>query len=150
MGEPSGVVAVDIVNKQLGDYMTMTWKYVKKTSEDKITAVEKNNKVNLPKDLKDLILANNNGRPTLSTFDTKKTKERVLKKLLSYNEDDTENIYDAIDFLQGQKDLFPIGSDPFGNFICLENSNKIVFFNHETNEIEDIANSVTEFMNKLY
>lgn len=130
--------------------MELTWKYVKPTSEEKILAVEKSKNVSLPKDLKDLILLNNNGRPSLSTFDTKKTKERVFKKLLSYNENDLENVYGAIEILKDQKGLFPVASDPFGNFICLKNCNKVVFFNHESSDVEDISNTVTELIDNLY
>src|SRR5574344_1199302 len=131
--------------------MSITWKYVKPTTMDKIEAVEKENAIKLPEDLQNLLIANNNGRPSPSTFDTKKSKERVFKKLLSYNKEDTENIYTAIEVLKKENSyLFPIASDPSGNFICLEKGEKIVLWLHEVNRTEFIAKSMTEFIEKLY
>lgn len=127
----------------------MNWRYVKPTTIEKIQAVEKEYSIQLPKDLKDLILQYNNGRPEKSSFMVN-GKERVFKKLLSYNREDNENIYPYIDILRKvDNDLFPIASDPGGNFICIIRS-KIVYWNHEYQKYEFICDSISLFLNSLY
>lgn len=126
----------------------MNWKYVKPTTIEKIQSVENMYNIQLPQDLKDLILRYNNGRPEKSYFIVN-DKERIFKKLLSYNEEDIENIYPYIDILRKvNKDLFPIASDPGGNFICLAEG-KIVYWEHELRKYEVVSNSITDFINLL-
>lgn len=132
--------------------MSMEWKYVKQTTADKINYVEKCCEIHLPEDLKEFILQYNNGRPIKSTFDSERTKGLEIKKLLSYNEDDKESIYTFLEVIRSEnKSLFPVASEPAGDFICLDTSNnKIVHYNHETTSIEFISNSFSEFIKKLY
>lgn len=128
----------------------MNWKYIKATNTECIEKVEKEFFVNLPRDLKDIILKFNNGRPENSTFDTDKSTGRQFKKLLSFNREDRENVYSFVDIVrQFDNELFPIADDPSGNFICLKNS-EIVFLNIESGETEFIANSITDLISKLY
>jgi len=52
-----------------------------------------------------------------------------------------------------QEELFPFGEDPFGNYLCLffeEKDITIVYWSHETNKVEKVANSFTEFLEMLY
>ena len=128
----------------------MNWKYIKATNTECIEKVEKEFFVNLPRDLKDIILKFNNGRPENSTFDTDKSTGRQFKKLLSFNREDRENVYSFVDIVrQFDNELFPIANDPAGNFICLKNS-EIVFLNIESGKTEFIANSITDLISKLY
>ena len=127
----------------------MNWKYVKPTSIEKIQAVESENNIQLPQELKDLILQYNNGRPEKSSFMVN-GNERIFKKLLSYNQEDTENIYPYIDILRNiNKDLFPIASDPGGNFICLSEG-KIIYWEHEFQNKKIVCDSITEFIALLF
>ena len=59
----------------------MNWKYVKPTTIEKIQSVENMYNIQLPQDLKDLILRYNNGRPEKSYFIVN-DKERIFQKLL--------------------------------------------------------------------
>lgn len=128
----------------------LTWKYIKPTTAKKIKDVEDKIKIKLPKDVKDVILKYNNGRPSLDTFDTDKSKGHQFKKLLSFNKEDKENVYTAISALSKEnKKIFPIGSDSSGNYIAISN-NKVVFYMHETGKTENIANDFKSFLNKLY
>ena len=128
----------------------MNWKYIKATNTECIEKVDKDFFVNLPRDLKDIILKFNNGRPENSTFDTDKSTGRQFKKLLSFNREDRENVYFFVDIVrQFDNELFPIANDPAGNFICLKNS-EIVFLNIESGKTEFIANSITDLISKLY
>ncbi|MBP5288035.1 MAG: SMI1/KNR4 family protein [Elusimicrobiales bacterium] len=126
----------------------MKWKYVKKTTIQNINKVEELYCVQLTDRFKNFILDFNNGRPEFDTFDTDIEQGREFKKILSYNPEDIENIYDYVSIFKGTA-LFPFGTDPSGNFLCLKD-NRIVLLNHETEEIEYVADSMEEFINRLY
>lgn len=126
----------------------MEWKFVKKTSIDNIRKVEYLTGFSIPEDLKRVILDCNSGYPTSSCYDTIVEQGKEIKKLLSFNEEDSENIYMFLNFYKETK-LFPFADDSAGNLICLDKAN-VVLWNHETAEKTYIANSVTEFLSKLY
>ena len=129
----------------------MKWKYVKPTNEDNINEVEKILGCDIPKDLKLLILQSNNGRPEFDCFDTEQEKEKQFKKLLSYNKEDLENIFDCIGLFKDLK-LIPFADDPMGNFLCLDsdNNNKVVYWDHETDEKIFVADTLSAFLSSLY
>ncbi|RDU38675.1 hypothetical protein DRW41_03700 [Neobacillus piezotolerans] len=131
----------------------LTWKYVKPLKDNEsVEGFEALNDVQLPKDITDCIKQNNGGRPDKKVFDTDVSEGRVMKSLLSFNKDDLETVYDAIDVLKNErKSLVPIASDPSGNYICYNLIHKdIVFWLHETNITEKVSDSFTTFLNGLY
>lgn len=130
--------------------MRITWKYATPISDELISEVESNYDIQLPKDLKSILKEGNNGVPSKRFFDTDIAKGHEWKTLLSYHKSDMENIYSALSVLKDvDADLFPFGNDPAGNIICLK-ENKVVFWHHETDAIEYVANSISEFLAKLY
>ena len=130
--------------------MDITWKYTKKVTVDKINKVESACGISLPADLRELLVLVNNGRPSKKIFDTEKSKGHVFKKMLSFNEEDAENIYTPINVLKRENpSLFPFASDPAGNFICLQKG-KVVLWLHESGDIEYVADSVTSLLGLLY
>lgn len=137
-----------VVEKHIGKGVFMNWKYVKPTSFENVKEIEKLYGIELTDSLKALIFEANNGRPELDTFDTVSGKGKQFKKILSYNKDDTENMYSCIDLFKDTK-LFPFGDDPAGNYICMD-GDKVVFFNHESGETEFVANSLKDFIYSLY
>jgi hypothetical protein len=134
--------------------MNLDWKYVKPLKNpEAVQHFELKNAIRIPDSLKKFILEFNGGRPSLSSFDTDINKERVFKTLLSYNEDDIENIYKVIDMFKigNVLKLLPFASDPFGNYICIDfHQNSIVFWNHETEKTEFISEGFNEFIQSLY
>jgi len=131
----------------------LTWKYVKKLKNKKaIENFENENKIKLPIDIIECVKKNNGGRPNKKTFDTENSKERVIKNLLSFNSDDLETVYSIFEVLNKEDNrLFPIASDPSGNYICYDLMNKkIVLWLHETNKVENISNDFSEFLDALY
>ena len=126
----------------------MNWKYVKPTSVDNIKEIEKFYGVEISDSLKALILEANNGRPEFDTFDTEFETGKQFKKILSYNKEDSENMFSCIDLFKNTS-LFPFGDDPSGNYIGL-NGEKVVYYNHESEETEFIADSIDDFIHKLY
>jgi len=135
----------------------MNWILPKtKINEEMIKKVEEKFNILFPEDFKEVILKYNGASPIKMAYDTEKTKERVAEYLLSFSPNDLDNIYEAYDSIKerGFKELIPIMRDPFGNFICYDFTNKsnpkIMFWNHENNDVEYIANSFKEFLGKLY
>lgn len=130
--------------------MNISWRRTSVINEDIISEVENKFGIKLPDDIKHLFIEANNGRPSAYTFDSSSGKEHVMKKLLSFKREDVENVYTAKAVVDSDDStLFPLANDPFGNLICLQN-NKIVYWHHETGDVEFLANSITEFLDTLY
>ena len=131
----------------------LSWKYVKMLKNAKsVEDFENSSGLMLPEDMKAFLKINNGGRPSKHNFDTERSKGRVMKSLLSFNETDVETIYDAMNALKKEKAyLVPFASDPAGNYICYNTRNQeIVLWLHETDTLERIAESFTEFTALLY
>lgn len=128
--------------------MELIWKFATPTTLEKIQEVEKEQGIKLPSTLVKTILIGNNGKPSIMEFLSVNGTEHVLNTLLSYNRDDIETVYKAFVHLQGT-DLYPVANDPFGNLICLK-GDEVVFWNHETNEITQVAKSFEDFLKSLH
>lgn len=132
----------------------MEWKYVKPLETEKfIKEFEEKEKYNFCEAFIKCVQLNNGGRPTKSLFNTNKTKERAIKKILSFNRDDVENIWDINDWnskeLNGKYIVF--GIDNFGNLICFDKNNgTVIFFSCEDLSTEFIATDFESFVNMLY
>ena len=130
--------------------MNISWRRSSTINEEVFDEVENQYGIKLPEDIKKIFLSSNNGRPSVYVFDSPNAKEHVLKKLLSFNKEDIENVYEAKTVVDNDdKSLFPLANDPSGNLICLKES-KIVYWHHETGEVEFLANTFTEFLESLY
>jgi hypothetical protein len=129
----------------------LTWKYVKPLERtSSVEDFEKKYNVSFPDDLRQCIKSNNGGRPSLNTFDTDKSKDRVFKTLLSFNETDVENIYKFFPVISSQSDgLIPFASDPGGNYLCLKNTD-VVLYLHETGDFEYVSDSFSALLEKLH
>ena len=127
----------------------INWKFViPLENKEEIEKLEKKYNIVLPNDLKECIKNNNAGYPDKKTFDTKISKERVFKDLLSYNKDDDENIYQFEELFY--TNLIPFGLDPFGNILCLNDDKKVILYLHETQEKEFVADNFSKFLNALH
>ena len=120
--------------------MEIEWKYVK--SLDNTTVVKtflKNHNIDLPAELVKMIESFNGGRPSNKTVVTSTGHEYVFKSLLSYNSGDIETIYDIYPVFE-KMNLFPIGSDSAGNYVCYDlNSKLMVLYIHEEESTERIT-----------
>lgn len=128
--------------KQIGGLIVqkLTWKYVKPLHDNQaVTVFLQKNSVTLPEDLVDFLTSNNGGRPSEKLFNTDKGKGYVFKSLLSYNDEDKENIGKVYPRLFEGTTLYPIGSDASGNFVCYDMvSKQYILLKHETNSREII------------
>ena len=130
--------------------MDIQWKRGSQISDEIISEAELAYGICLPQDIKDIVKKYNNGRPSVSSFDSPIGKEHEIKKLISFKKDDIENIYQMKNLLSAiDISLFPIALDPAGNIICYQNG-KIVYWLHETDEVYPLANSFSDFLSKLY
>lgn len=107
----------------------------------------------LPQSFLECIRKYNGGRPELNLFDTEFTKERAMKSLLSFNQEDRETVWKIIEWNKEElRNRFaPFAIDNFGNLICFDKLNdNVVFLEHETLRQEKIADSFDDFLNGLY
>lgn len=104
----------------------------------------------LPDDLKMLIKRHNGGIPKKSVFDRPR-KGMMLSNLLSFNKKGEETIYMVIhNFLHnGKITMLPFATDGFGNMICYKDG-AIVFWNHESDTVENVADSLSIFLDMLH
>lgn len=130
------------------------WKRVKPLVDDtSIEQFEKNYNIVFPKELNELIVNNNGGRPSLNVIKAEDNTELEIKCLLSFNNGDIENIYVVIDYFieNFNKKIIPIASESSGDYFCIDlDSNAIVYWKHENNELNFVAKNIKEFVNKLY
>lgn len=101
-------------------------------------------------DLVNCILSNNGAKPRPNTIVLKNGEENDVKMLLSYNENDPENIYKVIEYFikSYNGSLIPFASDSAGNYYC-EQGKRIVLWT-QNNEIMPVCNSFLSFLNSLY
>ena len=130
--------------------MAIIWRRVKKlNTPDAISAFETKYGFVIPADLKDCISDNNGGRPTPKVLVTDTGAEYEVKSLLSYNEEDTENIYKVIDFFVKEygTSVLPYAKDSGGNYYCVKDG-KIVFWTQDM-EFYPICASFSDFIKLL-
>ena len=126
------------------------WKYIKPLNNpNAVEEFEKTHGVIFPKDLKEIIKRCNGGRPELKLYDTATEKNKEFKTLLSFNEADIENIYKYCNVDSSNKKMIPFASDSAGNLFVLKDG-KICFWNHETDTVNFIADTFTDFLNSLH
>lgn len=101
-------------------------------------------------DLVNCILSNNGAKPRPNTIVLKNGEENDVKMLLSYNENDPENIYKVIEYFikSYNGSLIPFASDSAGNYYC-EQGKRIVLWT-QSNEIMPVCNSFLQFLDSLY
>jgi len=128
----------------------LTWKYVKPLSNPTaIDEFEKAHGVVFPDDLKEILVANNGGRPSLRYYDLPKDKDKEFKTLLSFNMDDIETIYKRYPVDSADKSLLPFASDPAGNLFVIKDCG-IWLWNHENDSTVFVASSFTAFLQLLH
>jgi hypothetical protein len=115
-----------------------------------------------PDDFKACVLEHNGSRPRPNIFDVSSRKELVAKSLLSFNKNDSDNIWETNDQLNVKLSnlVIAIMSDQFGNYICLDYRNRkvpsIIFWDHElsyTNPndcLKYVADTFGDFINGMY
>lgn len=132
----------------------MKWNYVKPlASQSSLKEFEQIVQYRFPEDFRKCVQQYNGGRPEQRVFDTDKGTDRMITSLLSFNQQDKENVWDLWEW--GKEDLqdryVPFGIDPFGNLLAFDvKTNDVMFLDHETGTVEKAASNFTEFLEKLH
>ncbi|MEG0297529.1 MAG: SMI1/KNR4 family protein [Clostridium sp.] len=133
---------------------SIIWKRVKKLSSiNSINKFEQDYGITLPDLLKEFIIINNGGRPSLDITKTEAGREVEIKSLLSFNQEDTENIYNVIEYFKKEFNgtIVPIATEPSGDYFCIDiTTGSIVYWDQETNAVTFISKNFNEFINSLY
>lgn len=118
-----------------------------------INKFEQDYEIILPDLLKEFIISNNGGRPNLDITKTKTGIEVEIKSFLSFNTEDTENIYSVIEYFKKEFNdtIVPIATEPSGDYFCINvNDGSIVYWNQETNDLTYLFENFNKFINSLY
>jgi len=129
--------------------MNIKWNYTVLVNKRLLTDIESFFSVKLPEDYISLLNECNSGKPEKELFDISTRKGCVLDYLV--------NLKDVIKISKNINNfkLIPIGLDPFGNIIAYNINNfgkieSLVFWDHETNTIEEIVQTFSKFLEMLY
>ena len=119
-----------------------------------IQRIEEKYNIQFPKEYVDTVLEFNGGRPNRKLFDIKNRVECIFEALLNWDESRKQNMFDWMKIIESNT-IIAFGQDPFGNAICFDFSGdkenpEVVFWNHELNKFEFIANNYSNFINELY
>ena len=128
----------------------MEWKYIKPLNDISIFEnIEKTYNVEIPKFLKELITKYNGGRPEKNLFNTEKSKERVLQRLISFNKEDKANIFIYEELLK--RGYIPFAITEFGDLVCINTkNNNVELYLHENETFDKICDNIESFIETLF
>ena len=137
--------------------MALTWKFKKEIEDlsifDKIGEMYG---ISFPEDLKKFIMEANSAIPSKKLFTvTAGGAERVYGQTLYFASEKKPGTTRALMIISGieavEKGVIPFAVDPFGNCIGYSvTDGKVVFYDHECDEVESTGKSLSEFINSLY
>jgi len=126
------------------------WNYVLDLeNEESVDNITKLFKINLPEELIKLIKNYNGGYPNKTNCDINGFGTTDFKCLLSYNENDDENIYDVIEYFikKYNGEILPFASDSGSGYYCISNKG-IIYINEE--KIYLVARTINELLLNFY
>lgn len=130
------------------------WEYVKKIKDDSaIVKFENKYSIKFPPYLREIMKKNNGGFPTPYICTLYDNEENDFNKLLSFNEDDDDSIFDVADYFI-PNGYIPFGCDSFNGYYCIH-ENYVVYINLVNNDIflNDeyvLAESIEDFFDNLH
>ncbi|WP_273525224.1 SMI1/KNR4 family protein [Mailhella massiliensis] len=103
----------------------------------------------IPSDLKACILSNNGAYPVPAEIKLTSGFKNNVKALLSYEQDDPENIYEVMPFFKKEygKKLLPFATNESSDYYCIQKG-KVVLWT-QSGDIFDVSNDFTSFINAL-
>lgn len=128
------------------------WNKSKPLKDEKsVNKLQQQYHFSLSTELEDCIFKNNGARPKPNTIKLKTGKENDIKILLSYNQDDVENIYAIIDFFMKKYEgrIIPFASDSSGNYYCEQNKKEIILWTQDE-EIIPVCSDFNQFLDSIY
>ena len=142
-------------------WQEMKWSWVKQLKSDNlIEEFENMIGYTFPEDYKECVRLNNGGAPELEAFDVKNEYIGTtgFGYLYSFNKDDISSIWNLYEWDECDDDqrafigrYIPFTSSAGGDPVCFDTTNNhVVFIDHETLEVEELANSFSAFIEMLY
>ncbi|MGL6512214.1 SMI1/KNR4 family protein [Aeromonas hydrophila] len=128
------------------------WRYIKPLeTENLILEAEEKLGCKFTDSYVDFVKRYNGSRPPVSVFTTSSLQEKTIKSFLSFNPSDVENIVKLNKAVAGiSKLLVAFAIDNFGNYICFDRNNNMVFFlDFETGKTELIDKTFSDFLLKI-
>ena len=131
--------------------MKLQCKYNSEISIENIQEFAKEYGCKYTDDLISFVLRYNNGTISPNKFNTELSEGYEVKTILSYNKGDIENVYTAMEIIKEDGlHLIPFANTPSGDFVCMDISNAVVLWKHETSTIEGISHELSSFIDSLY
>lgn len=130
------------------------WEYSKKLNDSNtIDKFEKKYSIEFPLFLKKIMSENNGGFPTPYMCTLYDEEENDFNKLLSFNEEDDDSIFDVADYFI-PKGYIPFGCDSYSGYYCLH-ENYVVYVNlvHDDINLNDeyiLSEKVEDFFDSLH
>ena len=128
------------------------WRYIKPlATENLISDAEEKLGYRFTDSYVDFVKKYNGGRPPVRIFTTSTSQEKTIKSFLSFNPDDVENIIKLNKSVaEISEQLVAFAIDNFGNYICFDKQNHMVFFlDFETGETELVDKTFSDFLLKI-
>lgn len=125
----------------------MKWKFViPLQTEDLINRYEEFSGYKFPDTFKEIVKNFNAGKPENWIIDLESGNRILVKKLLSFNTDDKDSIWNIIP----EEDILPFMIDAFGNHICFNKNNNEIIYVQKSGIKEYIADNIEDFLEKLH
>ena len=118
----------------------------------KIQEVEKTLNYKFPNDYKNYLLRLMPFKMKRCIFEISANKNKVINTLFGMDKDDKNYILDNQQFdSKFENVLIPFASLEFGDMLCFNReTNKIVIYNHEEDEFDEVARNFNELQDKLF
>ncbi len=103
----------------------------------------------IPSDLKACILSNNGAYPVPDGIQLANGAKDNVKALLSYEQDDPENIYEVMPFFEKEygKKLLPFATNESSDYYCIQEGRVVLWT--QSGDIFDVGENFTCFLNAL-
>lgn len=116
--------------------------------ESPLGEVEKQLGLSLPADLKEVIEKHNKGQPRPNKIPLGDGKTAEFYRLLSFNDGESLSIFECFDDQMKAKKLFPFAMTESGNYICLKNT-EVVLYNFAHDAEKHLCDSLSSLLNSL-
>jgi len=146
---------LNITDKEVNDIINSIDRKIEKLDSEileYISAVEKEINYEFPNEYKEYLLKTSSLKPEKNVLRLENGNEKVLRCLLSMDPNSTNYILKFQKFdSELESKLVPFALLEFGDILCFEReTNKIVYYNHELDSTEIIADNWNNFINELY
>ena len=127
----------------------MKWTLVRELeSKSEIVDFEEAVDFMFPESFKECVEDFNGATPVPCFYDTLSTENRDIESLLSFNRNDTRNIWWAYVMIEHttNRTLVPFATDKMGNFLCFNRSRQVIWLDKDNVSEDDILNNIINIL----